>query len=158
MILATADLCDQFGADVQICRTLLRDFGAHFAFNGDIATLRCLRDNGLIRDTLRQPGHARVLVVDAGGAFDCALVGGDLGAHAVNNNWAGVVINGCVRDSAELAVLPLGVRALDVWPRRGTREGSGEANVPVSFGGVTFEPGHWLCADRDGLIVMRQRP
>lgn len=158
MSLATADLCDQFGDAVAVCAASLLQFGAHSQFNGAIATIRCLRDNGLIRDLSRQPGAGRVLVVDAGGVLDCALVGGDLGANAAKNGWSGIVLNGCVRDLDELAQLPIGIRALGVWPRRGTRDGTGETDVPVAFGSITFTPGHWLCADRDGLIVMQAKP
>ena len=158
MRILTAELCDQFGAEVQVCHARLRSFGATSAFSGTIATIRCLRDNGLIRDILRQPGAGRVLVVDAGGALDCALVGGDLAGQAATNDWAGIVVNGCVRDLAELAMLPLGVRALGIWPRRGTRDGTGEASIPVAFGGITFTPSQWLCADLDGLVTMSQEP
>ncbi|HPF26363.1 MAG TPA: ribonuclease E activity regulator RraA [Steroidobacteraceae bacterium] len=158
MTFATADLCDQFGDAVAVCTAQLLHFGANSCFSGAIATVRCLRDNGLIRAASRQPGAGRVLVVDAGGVLDCALVGGDLGANAAKNGWSGIVLYGCVRDLEELARLPIGIRALGVWPRRGNRDGSGQTDIPVSFGNATFTPGHWLCADRDGLVVMQEKP
>lgn len=158
MTLTTADLCDRFGAAVQICRSPLVSFGATPSFAGPIATIRCLRDNGLIRDAARQPGAGQVLVVDGGGVLDCALVGGEIGANAARNGWAGIVINGCVRDLDELESLAIGIRALGTWPQRGAREGDGETDVTVSFGEVRFEPGHWLCADRDGIVVLKSKP
>jgi regulator of ribonuclease activity A len=154
----TADLCDQLGAAVRVCQAPLRDFGARRSFSGRIATLRCLRDNGLVRTTLEQPGEGRVLVIDGGGVLDCALVGGILGQLAVRNGWAAIVVNGAVRDLEELAPLPLGVRALGTFPQRGTKLGTGESGLTVSFGGIAFEPGHWLCADHDGLITLQQAP
>ncbi|MCB1624547.1 MAG: ribonuclease E activity regulator RraA [Pseudomonadales bacterium] len=157
-VYATADLCDQFGEAVQVCRSPLRNFGVNRPFEGPIATIRCFRDNGLIRETLRTAGEGRILVVDAGGVLDCALVGGDLGGNATSHGWAGIIVNGAVRDLAELAQLPIGVRALGAWPGRATRDGSGDQEITVTFGEVTFAPGHWLCADQDGLVVMKTRP
>ncbi|MCB1625545.1 MAG: ribonuclease E activity regulator RraA [Pseudomonadales bacterium] len=158
MSTATAALHDQFRGAVQICRSPLLHYGAQHAFDSPIATIRCLRDDGLICDASRQSGIGRVLVVDAGGVLDCAHVGGHLAARAAKSGWAGIIVNGCVRDIDELTVLPLGIRALGVWPPRAARAGTGSAAIAVLFGEVTFEPEHWLRADRDGLVVMKEEP
>jgi regulator of ribonuclease activity A len=125
---------------------------------GIIETVRCRRDYGLVKATLAMRGSGRVLVVDGDGVTDCALVGGNLGQMALNNDWAGLVVYGTVRDAAELARLPLGVMALGLFPQRGARDGAGQRGETLRFGGVQFAPGHWLSADEDGLILLPTPP
>ncbi len=153
MPFATADLCDEFGAEVRVAEPLLRDWGGVPGFAGLIETLRVLEDNALVRQTLEAPGGGRVLVVDGGGSRRTALVGGNLAALAHRNGWAGLVIHGCIRDSAEVGATPVGVKALDVIPRKSAKSGAGERGVPVTFAGITFVPGAHLYADADGIVV-----
>jgi regulator of ribonuclease activity A len=153
MTFSTADLCDTFGDAVHPAAPLFREFGAVARFHGPIATVRVADDNALVRGALADPGGGRVLVVDGGGSTRCALVGGRLAQLALTNGWAGVVVNGCVRDSAEIATLAVGVRALAAVPRKSGKTGAGEKEVAIAFAGVTFTPGHWLYADADGIVV-----
>lgn len=153
MSYATADLSDAH-PEAQVCAPLFHDFGGKSAFHGPIATVKVFEDNALVRATLETPGEGRVLVVDGGGSLRCALVGGMLGELAVKNGWAGVVVNGCVRDTAELAAQDVGVKALAAHPRRSEKGlHSGQAERAVEFAGVRFRPGAWLYADRDGIVV-----
>lgn len=149
----TADLCDAFPDRVRVVAPLFRDLGGVNAFAGPIETLRVHEDNALVREALETAGGGRVLVVDGGGSLRTALVGGRLAALAHENGWSGVVVYGCVRDSAELAATPVGVKALSTQPMKSAKTGKGERGVPVTFGGVTFAPGDWLCADADGIVV-----
>lgn len=151
--LATADLCDAFPDRVRVALGVFRDWGGISAFAGPIETVRVLENNALVRQALEGDGGGRVLVVDGGASHRTALVGGNLAVLAKENGWAGLVINGCVRDSAEIAVTPLGVKALGTSPMRPAKAGDGERGVPVTFAGVTFVPGHWLYADSDGVVV-----
>jgi regulator of ribonuclease activity A len=153
MPFATPDLCDEFGAEVRVAEPLFRDWGGVERFAGPIVTLRVFEDNALVRQALEMPGGGRVLVVDGGGSLRAALVGGNLAALAHQNGWSGVVVYGCIRDAAEIASTPVGVKALQAVPRRSARAGAGERGVPVAFAGVTFAPGAWLYADRDGIVV-----
>ena len=153
MTFSTADLCDAFGDAVQQVAPLFREFGAVASFSGSIATVKVPDDNALVRATLETTGAGRVLVVDGGGSTHCALVGGRLAQLAHANGWAGVVVNGCVRDAAEIARLPVGVRALATVPRKSGKAGTGQREVAVEFAGVRFSPGHWLYADADGIVV-----
>ncbi len=153
MRFSTADLCDAFGDAVHPAAPLFREFGAAASFHGPIATVRVSDDNALVREVLETAGGGRVLVVDGGGSTRCALVGGRLAQLALTNGWAGVVVNGCVRDSAEIARISVGVRALAAVPRKSAKTGAGEREVAVGFAGVTFTPGHWLYADGDGIVV-----
>lgn len=153
MEIKTADLCDQHTAEVRVAEPIFRDYGGTRAFCGPISTVRAPEDNVLVRAALEEPGAGRVLVVDGGGSLRCALVGDLLAALGQRNGWAGVVINGCVRDAATLAGLAIGVKALATNPLRSAKNGAGERDVLVSFAGITFAPGEYLYADEDGVIV-----
>jgi len=151
--MTTSDLFDANPGAVS-CETQLRRFGGARAFSGAIATVRCHEDNVLLRSRVSEPGAGRVLVVDGGGSFRCALLGDNIASLAVENGWAGVVVNGCVRDVAALAGLPIGIKALGTNPRPSGKGGAGEVDVPVTFGGAEFTPGAMLHADDDGVIVL----
>jgi len=153
MTFATADLCDEFGAEVRVAVPGLRDWGGATRFAGPIETVRVLEDNALVRQVLESPGQGRVLVVDGGGSLRTALVGGNLAAVAHRNGWSGLVVHGCIRDAAEIAATPIGVKALDAVPRRSAKAGVGERGVPVTFAGITFSPRAHLYADSDGIVV-----
>ncbi|HEX7375408.1 MAG TPA: ribonuclease E activity regulator RraA [Steroidobacteraceae bacterium] len=150
---ATADLCDEHGDSVQVCEPIFQSFGARRAFSGAVSTVRCFEDNSLVKAAVESPGNGRVLVVDGGGSRRRALVGGNLGVAAVKNGWAGIIVHGCIRDSAELGPLQLGIRALGTMPLRSEKRGEGERDVPVRFAGVTFRPGDYVFADEDGVVL-----
>jgi regulator of ribonuclease activity A len=149
----TPDLCDEYGAEVQVADPVFRDFGGVRRFAGVIETLRVHDDNALVHDVLAAEGRGRVLVVDGGGSLRCALFGGRLAALAQINGWSGVVVNGCVRDCPEIAATAIGVKALQLSPRRSGKTGAGERSVALNFAGVTLRPGGYLYADEDGVIV-----
>ncbi len=151
--LATADLCDAHADALQIAEPLFADFGGHLAFHGPIATCRVFEDNSLVRAMLEEPGENSVLVVDGGGSLRCALVGDMLAQLACDNGWAGIIVNGCIRDSAAMAGMPVGVKALATHPLKSVKRGIGDRDVPVRFAGVDFRPGAWVYADADGIIV-----
>ena len=153
MKFTTADLCDAFAGSLQVAEPLFQDYGAGSRFAGAIETLRVFEDNGLVRQVLETKGQARVLVVDGGGSLRTALVGGRLAALAQENGWVGLIINGCVRDSAETRRVGVGIKALNSCPMRSGKTGAGERGVPVKFAGVTFTPGHFVYADEDGILV-----
>lgn len=149
----TADLCDTHSDDLQIAEPGFRSFGGHPRFHGEIVTLKLFEDNSLVRETLGLPGHGKVLVVDGGGSKRCALLGDLLATKAVESSWSGILLNGCIRDSAEIAGMPLGVIALATHPLKSVKKGIGEKDLPVRFAGVTFRPGDYLYADEDGVIL-----
>ena len=152
----TADLCDKHAGDVAIADPIFRNFGGHDRFNGPITTLKCPKDNSLVRDTLSTPGNGGILVADGEGLLNYSLLGDVLGLKAVENGWAGLVIYGCVRDSEMLKTLDLGVKALATYPLRTIKRGLGEKNIPVRFAGIDFLPGDRLYADPDGIVVSRK--
>ncbi|GAA4929286.1 regulator of ribonuclease activity A [Nonomuraea thailandensis] len=155
MDIVTADLYDERGDQLDSCDLQLSQYGGRRSFAGTIATVRCHEDNALLKSVLGEPGEGRVLVVDGGGSVHTALMGDVIAALAVANGWEGVVINGAVRDVAALRELNLGIKALGSNPRKSGKSGVGERDVPVTFGGVVFEPGAELFSDDDGILVTR---
>ncbi|WP_317930601.1 ribonuclease E activity regulator RraA [Halioxenophilus sp. WMMB6] len=149
----TPDLCDAFPDDVQVLQPMLRNFGGNHSFGGEIVTIKCHEDNSLVKEQASLPGRGRVMVVDGGGSLRKALLGDMIAEAAVKNGWAGLIIYGCVRDVDALAELPLGVQALASIPLKTEKRGIGDFNRSVSFGGVTFEPGAFVYADNNGVIV-----
>ena len=153
MEVATADLIDQHGDSLQSCDLQFRQFGGRKGFSGRIRTVRCHQDNVLVRNVLSEPGEGQVLVVDGGGSLHTSLVGDVIAGLAQGNGWAGLVVNGAVRDVVALGGLAIGLKALGSNPRKSAKAGAGEVDVPVSFGGVHFEPGAYLYSDEDGIVV-----
>jgi len=153
MEFATADLVDAYEGQVQGCALQFRDFGGKRRFAGPIRTVRCRADNALFKGLLGEPGDGGVIVVDAGGWLDAAMIGDMNAALGARMGWSGVVINGAVRDVVALAGIDLGVKALGSNPIKSAKTGSGELDVPVSFGGVTFTPGAWVYCDEDGVLL-----
>lgn len=155
MTISTADLYDERGDDLQSLSLQLQDLGGCTTFDGPIRTVRCFRDNAVVKRVLATPGDGAVLVIDGGGSLDSALMGDLIAASAVANGWVGVVIHGAIRDRAAIATLELGVKALGSNPRKSAKAGLGALDEPVTFGGVTFRPGAHLFADADGVLVER---
>jgi regulator of ribonuclease activity A len=149
----TADLCDEHGERLHVCEPIFHAYGGRRAFHGPVRTVRCFEDNSRVKEAVESPGHGCVLVVDGGGSRRRALLGDKLGEAAVRNGWAGVIIHGCIRDSAELGRMDLGIRALGTMPLRSDKRGEGELDVPVRFAGVTFRPGEHVYVDEDGIVV-----
>ena len=152
MSFKTADLCDEYPDSLQICEPGFSSFGGRPRFFGQISTIKCFEDNSLVREAVAEPGEGRVLVVDAGGSRRCAMLGDLLAAKAAAKGWSGVLMYGLIRDSAEIADMDLGVKALGTHPLKSVKKGVGERDVVVHFAGATFVPGEYLYADEDGIV------
>jgi regulator of ribonuclease activity A len=159
--LSTCDLCDAHrndaGADLRVLPPVFRDFGGRARFSGVVSTVKCFEDNSMVKAAVESLGDGRVLVVDGGGSLRRSLLGGNLAAAAARNGWAGVVIDGAVRDVAELATAAVGIRALAAMPWPTTRRNEGQRDVPVQVQGVRVRPGDRLFADADGIVLMGPR-
>ena len=157
---STCDLCDAHEGDTsgafRVLPPVFHDFGVVAPFCGAVHTLRAWEDNSRVREAVNAPGEGRVLVIDGGGSLRRALVGGNLAASAARNGWAGIVVNGCVRDVAELNAEQVGIRALALMPLPTEKRGEGLAEVAVQIQGVWVRPGDWLYADADGIVVSSQ--
>ena len=154
---STCDLCDTHKADTsdnfRVLPPVFPSYGGVQKFSGPVSTVKCFEDNTSVKQALEEPGAGRVLVVDGAASLRRALVGGNIAAAAAKNGWAGVVVNGCVRDAAELAATPVGLRALALMPLPTLRRAEGERDVAVQIQGVWVRPGDWLYADEDGVVI-----
>ena len=153
MTFSTADLYDEHEGKVQVVNAFLQNFGGKKHFSGPISTVKCLEDNSHVRAALEEPGKGRVLVVDGGASNRCALVGDMLAEMGMKNGWAGLIVYGCIRDSAVVATLPIGIKALGTNPRRSVKKGTGERDVILNFADAAFTPGDCLYADEDGILL-----
>jgi regulator of ribonuclease activity A len=163
---ATCDLCDAHknhsSGAFRVLPPVFKDYGGVQKFSGPVVTVKCFEDNSLVKAAVDGSGIvntptgpvAAVLVVDGGASLRRALLGGNLGAAAAKNGWAGVLINGCVRDVAELAQFAIGIRALAAMPWPTEKRNEGQTGVAVQIQGVWVYPGDWLYADEDGVVVM----
>jgi regulator of ribonuclease activity A len=158
MSFATADLCDSHEdqlalGTLRVLEPLFHLFSRPECFSGAAVTLKVFEDNALVRAALEEKGEGRVLVIDGGGSLRCALLGANLAQLAQQNGWAGIVVNGCVRDTLELNDADVGVAALTTCPRRAQQHGAGERDVPLQLPGALVRPGEWIYVDLDGVLV-----
>ncbi|APG94053.1 ribonuclease E activity regulator RraA [Sinorhizobium americanum] len=149
----TADLVDAHGEAVHFCNLPFLKLGRRKSFAGPIATVKCFEDNALLKAELQKPGNGHVMVVDGGASSRVALLGDQIATILKDNGWAGIIINGSVRDSAEINEMDVGVFCLSVSPKKSEKDGAGKAGVPVQFGGVTFAPGAYVYVDADGVLA-----
>ena len=149
----TTDICDEFPESVSICEPMFTSYGAAKSFSGPIATVRVHEDNVLVRRALEDLPEGTVLVVDGGGSKRCALLGDRLASIAVTRSLAGIIVNGCIRDSREVSEIDVGVLALATHPLKSRKNGEGQRDVPIEFGGVIWTPDHYVYADEDGLLL-----
>lgn len=156
MKLSTPDLFDEHRDRVQVAASPLHHFGARCLFMGQAVTVSCPLDNSLAVDLLKTDGSGRILVIDGGATRDYAFLGDQMAENAIQHGWEGVIVNGCVRDVEILETLPLGVMALGVTPRSTVKKGKGAARVPVHCFGLQVNPGDWLYADRNGLLLSQE--
>lgn len=152
----TSALCDIYLDQVDVVEPMFSNFGGCASFAGQVTTIKCFEDNGLIRETLEQDGLGRVLLIDGGGSLRRALVDAELAAIAEENEWEGIVVYGCVREVDELEDMSIGIQALASIPVGAPAQGIGEVDVPVNFGGVTFMPEDYLYADNTGIILSQE--
>ena len=162
MTFATTDLCDDHpqlleDGRLAVLPPVFQHYGQRAKFCGRVTTLQVFEDNALVRSTLEAPGNGNVLVIDGGASMRRALVGGQLALLAQDHGWAGIVVNGCVRDSDEINSCDIGVRALGVHPQKSAKKGVGERNVRITVAGVAVNPGDWVYADADGILIAQQK-
>ena len=153
----TCDISDKLHPDVQYLEPVYKIYGAKTSFSGRIVTVKCYEDNSLVEKALKANGKESVLVIDAGGSMNCAMLGDKRAADAFNNEWEGIIVHGLIRDSVAINGMELGIRALGVCPLKSIKNGVGDSNLIVNFSGVTFTPGDYLYADEDGVIVVKEK-
>lgn len=152
----TADLCDDYIDKLKVAIPIgLNNYGGKSSFHGEIVTVKCLDNNPLVRSTLSENGKGKVLVVDGEASKNCALTGDNIAQLAYDNEWAGIIINGCIRDSVAISKINIGVKALYTNPTKSGKMEGGAVNIPVTFANITFIPGDYLYSDEDGIVVSK---
>ena len=154
---ATWEISDKLHPNVQYLEPVYKNYGAKTSFSGHIVTVKCYEDNSLVEVALKTNGKDSVLVIDAGGSMNCAMLGDKRATDAIKNEWEGILIHGLIRDSATIKGMEIGIRALGVCPLKSIKNGIGDSNLIVNFSGVTFTPGEYLYADEDGVIVVKEK-
>ncbi|USD32352.1 MULTISPECIES: ribonuclease E activity regulator RraA [Vibrio] len=152
----TSALCDIYSEQVDVVEPMFSNFGGSASFAGQITTVKCFEDNGLIREVLEQDGLGRILLIDGGGSLRRALIDAELASLAEENEWEGLIVYGCVREVDELEDMSIGIQALASIPAGATSQAIGEVDVAVNFGGVTFLPEDYLYADNTGVILSQE--
>lgn len=155
LIIRTADICDD-EPDAQICELMFHDFGGRNHFHGEAVTFATYEDNKGLMDILRRGGEGKVLVVDGRGSMRRALCGGNIAEEACKLGWEGLIFNGAVRDTHEFAELDFGAKATHSTAMRPRHDGIGLADVTLKFGGVVINPGDYIYADQDAVIITKK--
>ena len=152
-MLPTPDIADQYPDRVVALELQFVNAGGIEAFKGEAVTVKCFEDNSVVKELVSQPGEGRVIVVDGGASLRRALLGDMLAAKAREHGWSGLVINGAVRDVDQLRAENLGVKCLGVIPLKTDKLGVGQQGIALHFGGARIEPGNWIYADNNGVLV-----
>ena len=153
----TCDISDHLHPDVQYLEPVYKSYGGKTSFSGRIVTVKCYEDNSLVEEALKSNGKNSILVVDAGGSMNCAMLGDKRATDAIKNEWEGILVHGLIRDSATIKGMKIGILALGVCPLKSIKNGVGDSNLIVNFSGITFTPGEYLYADEDGVIVIKEK-
>ena len=151
----TADLWDAHNELLTCVDPIFNHFGNKTVFSGKITTLKVFEDNSLVRKQLESNGRGKVLVIDGGGSLRCALIGDQLAALAIQNNWNGIIVNGCIRDSQLINSMEIGIRALNTSPVKSIKRNIGIIDITVKFGGVNFISDDYIYVDTDGVLVSK---
>ena len=149
---STADLLDEYPEAIVLMDNFL-SYGEVSTFFGKAKTIHAPEDNSLVRRALETKGNNQVLVIDGGASRACALIGDQLALLAIENQWAGIIVNGYIRDSAVIAGMPIGIKALGTNPRKSVKRNRGEVDVQLTIAQIPIKPGSWIYSDADGVII-----
>lgn len=113
-------------------------------------------DNLLTHKAIDMAAPGDVILVDAGGALDHAIIGEIMSSHARKRGIAGMIIDGAIRDLDAISAGDFPVYACGVTHRGPYKDGPGEINVAVSIAGMTVNPGDIIVGDADGVVAISQ--
>ncbi len=148
----TSNISD--GAHRQSCLEGLRPIVPGSSACGPAVTVRTMPgDWSKPVQAIDVAGEGDVIVIDAAGLPPA--VWGELASEsAKNKKLAAVIVDGAVRDTAEIRELGFPVWARHVTSHAGDPKGMGEINVPITLAGQRICPGDWIVADDDGVMVL----
>ncbi len=156
MFIDTSELCDLYADQVDVVEPIFSSFGGISNFYGRVTTVKCFENNGLIAEVLEENGAGRVLVIDGGGAVRRGLIDAELAQLAADNDWEGIIVYGAVRQIHQLENIDIGIQALAPIPVSADENNTGESDIPVNFGGVTFFPEDYIYADLTGILLSQE--
>ncbi|MAI03996.1 MAG: ribonuclease E inhibitor RraA [Amoebophilaceae bacterium TMED152] len=152
MMFSTPDLSDK-NDDARVIEVSFNHYGNVKSFCGQIETAVCPDDNSYVKEILEEDGKNRLLFVDGFMSMKCALLGDMLAAKAIDNNWSGIVINGCVRDVEVLSSLSIGIMAIASSPKRSEKKGQGSRSETLNFGNTSINRNDWAYCDQNGILI-----
>ena len=147
----TADLCDDH--KLAIAQPIFKSYGANTHCHGRIRTVEAIEDNSYVKKLLQEDGTGYIMVVDGKSSEKCALVGDNLAALGAKNNWAGIIVNGCIRDSLEISKINISIKALNLVPNKSQKKDIGRYKIDLKFAGIVFRENDFLYSDPDGIVV-----
>lgn len=149
----TADLCDTYPDKVRVLSPIFKSYGGAKRMMGEIVTLKLPGNNKTLAEFIKTTqGNGRIIVIDVEAQYT-AVVGDNMMKFALQNGWAGMLVNGYVRDTKNTKEIDVGLFALGTCPSKIIEPCDGALHVSVSFADVTFCEGEYLYADRDGIIL-----
>ena len=147
----TADLCDDHS--LIIAKPIFKSYGSRTHCFGKIKTVEAIDDNSYVKRLLQEDGSGYVMVVDGRGSEKCALVGDNLAALGAKNNWSGIIVNGCIRDSMEINNIGISIKAINLVPNKSEKKDIGKYGLDLNFAGVIFKENDFLYSDPDGIVI-----
>jgi regulator of ribonuclease activity A len=147
----TADLCDDHS--LVIVKPIFKSYGMHTHCFGKIKTVEAIEDNSYVKRLLQEDGSGCVMVIDGRGSEKCALVGDNLAALGAKNNWSGIIVNGCIRDSIEINNIGISIKAINLVPNKSEKKDIGKYGLDLNFAGAIFKENDFLYSDPDGIVI-----
>lgn len=154
-IFNTADLCDE-NEGIQIAHPIFKSYGEREKFYGKIRTVSVQDDNSFVKKLVNEKVNGEVMVIDGKGSFKCALLGDNLAKSASQNGWSGFIINGCIRDSAIINKIDIGIKAINTMPIKSEKKDIGKYGEILKFANVIFEEGDYVYSDADGIVISKK--
>ena len=155
MILSTPDISDKH-PDLEFLPYQFKSYGAKSSFYGQVETIKAPDDNSKVKGILATPGEGRVLIVDGGESRKVALLGDQIAANAHENQWAGIIIIGCVRDVEILNSIDIGILALGAVPKKSSKLDRGVIGEALVLNGIDVKQGDWVYCDSNGAIISQE--
>lgn len=149
----TSELCNLYTDLIDVMEPIFSNYGGRSSFGGQVTTIKCFENNGVICDVVETDGTGKVLVIDGGGSTRRALIDAYIAETAAKNNWEGIVCYGSVKDVDALEDVDIGIQALLSIPVSASDNLEGETDVPINFASVSILPDDHIYADNTGIIL-----
>jgi len=152
-MISLPDIADLHSDSIQVGKLKLVSYGQKSNISGEIYTVACADDNSIVKSVLLRDGQNKILVIDAVGIAHASMVGDQIAYAALKNNWAGIIVNGYIRDVEALRAIDIGIFAKGAVPQKTDKQDHGFEDIMISFGSTIMRSGNWLYVDENGWIV-----